>query len=565
MTPHDLIAAFEAVAEAPDGTMRLRELILQLAVRGKLVEQDPEDEPGSELLERIAREHSRRVGTGKRARSRTNSPATCEYSPFAIPGSWSWTHLGAITHDLGQTVPARSFSYIDVGAIDNARGAIVEPLAIIDPADAPSRARKLVQPGTVIYSTVRPYLQNIAVVERAYSPMPIASTAFAVLHPHEGVDARLLFYWLRSPFFTSVVAQQMKGIAYPAINDASLLNAAVPLPPVAEQHRIVARVDELMRLLDRLDAAQSLRATTRAAARDSTLASLRQASTPEEIDVAWNRLAERLDELLVDPVDIVPLRHTVLQLAVRGRLVPQDPADEPANLLLERIAAERSRLVRTGAGRRRSTSPLAAEPVALPTLPSGWSWSTAQALTEPGCDITYGILKPVWVDSGVPTVRVTEMKSGEIDVSTLRRCDPKREAKFSKTRLTDGDLLVSKDGTIGKTAFVPAVLAGGNITQHVLRFSVSHLLNRRFVRVAVDSPMCQDWMTGETKGVALQGVNVNDFRRMPVPVPPLAEQHRIVARVDELMGLLDRLEQRLAAAERTRAAFARAAVHDLDV
>jgi len=116
--------------------------------------------------------------------------------------------------------------------------------------------------------------------------------------------------------------------------------------------------------------------------------------------------------------------------------------------------------------------------------------------------------------------RVTEMKTGTILVSSLRQCEPARANKFKKTLLAAGDLLISKDGTIGKTAFVSDALAGGNITQHILRFAISNFLDRCFVRLAIDGPFCQAWMVGETKGVALQGVNVGDFRRMPIPVPP---------------------------------------------
>jgi type I restriction enzyme, S subunit len=173
-------------------------------------------------------------------------------------------------------------------------------------------------------------------------------------------------------------------------------------------------------------------------------------------------------------------------------------------------------------------------------------------LVRPNETVTYGILKPEWVSEGVPTVRVTEMKTGTIDVAALPKCNPARAAKFSKTTLASGDLLVSKDGTIGKTAFVPPELEGGNITQHVLRFPIAPLVDRHFIRLAIDAPFCQSWMAGETKGVALQGINVGDFRKMPIPLPPLAEQQRIVAKVDELMELCDRLEASLATADQIR-------------
>src|SRR5262249_639586 len=132
-------------------------------------------------------------------------------------------------------------------------------------------------------------------------------------------------------------------------------------------------VDELVALLDRLEAARTTREGARAAVRDAALAALREADAPEEVEVAWNRFAERMDDLLIDPSDIAPLRQTVLDLAVRGRLVPQNSAEEPASVLLERIAAEKAQFFRNGKGRHpRATMPMSAEDIPY-GLPSGWS------------------------------------------------------------------------------------------------------------------------------------------------------------------------------------------------
>ena len=158
------------------------------------------------------------------------------------------------------------------------------------------------------------------------------------------------------------------------INQTGLGALPVPIPPVAEQDRIVARVDELMGLIDRLEAARNARETTRAASRDAVLAALREADTPEEVEDAWNRFAERMDDLVCDPADIDPLRQTVLQLAVRGKLVPQDPTDEPASVLLERIAAEKARLVREKKIRKPKPLPPVDQSKAPYEIPNGWQW-----------------------------------------------------------------------------------------------------------------------------------------------------------------------------------------------
>jgi type I restriction enzyme S subunit len=156
------------------------------------------------------------------------------------------------------------------------------------------------------------------------------------------------------------------------------------------------------------------------------------------------------------------------------------------------------------------------------------------------------------------------MQDGKLIIESIGHCSPERAERFTKTRLEVDDLLIAKDGgTLGKTAFVPISLAGGNVTQHVLRFPISQLVFKLYVRLVIDSPHGQAWMRTETKGVALPGVNVGDFRRMPVPLPPLAEQQRIVAKVDELMHWCDALEARLTAARTTATALLDATLHQI--
>ena len=245
MNADRLLAFYERIADAPDAIVRFRRFILDLAVRGKLVGQDPNDEPASELLKRIAAEKTRLVRAGQ-IRKQKAFPFL-ESPPFYVPENWRWARIREVTSDRGQKVPDAVFTYIDVTAIDKENGLIIGP-RVLAPSEAPSRARKIIQRGDVIYSCVRPYLLNIAVIEDDYDPAPIASTAFAILNGHGFVLPRYLWITLRSPFMVACVEENQRGQAYPAINDADFAVLPLPLPPLAEQHRIVAKVDELMAL-----------------------------------------------------------------------------------------------------------------------------------------------------------------------------------------------------------------------------------------------------------------------------------------------------------------------------
>ena len=208
-----------------------RRTILDLAVRGRLVEQDSEDEPIFSSL-KVGRE----VVKG----------------PYELPLTWQWHAVGDITTNHGQKVPDSDFIYIDVSAIDATRGVIESP-QILRATEAPSRARRIVQFDDVIYSTVRPYLLNVAVIDQDYTLPAIASTAFVVLSGIGLTVPRYLWLVLRSPYFVKLVEEQMRGQAYPAINDRAFKELPIPLPPLAEQHRIVAKVNELMTVCDALE------------------------------------------------------------------------------------------------------------------------------------------------------------------------------------------------------------------------------------------------------------------------------------------------------------------------
>lgn len=227
---------------------RLRQSILQEAIQGRLVPQDPKEEPALELLKRIRKEKEQLVKEGKlKKKDLESKPIEEDEIPFEIPESWEWCRLKEAVYNHGQKVPDKMFSYIDIGSIDNKRQRLNEKENIIEVKDAPSRARRIVKKDDIVYSTVRPYLHNVAIVDKEFSEEPIASTGFAVFSCFNGVYNKFLFYYLLSPEFDKYAndGDNAKGVAYPSINDEKLYKAIIPLPPFSEQKRIVAKVEEL--------------------------------------------------------------------------------------------------------------------------------------------------------------------------------------------------------------------------------------------------------------------------------------------------------------------------------
>lgn len=231
-----------------------RKKILDLAIRGKLVDQIPEEGSAEDLYQQIQEEKQNLIKEGKLKKEKPLAPIEDDEIPFDIPEDWKWVRLRSIVFNHGQKTPNQNFMYIEINSIDNTTQKLTNDINIVTPEKAPSRARKIVCEGDILYATVRPYLHNMCIVEGEFQYEPIASTGFAVMTCIKGVLNKYLFYSLLSPFFDKYAndSENSKGISYPAINDEKLYKALIPLPPLAEQKRIVAKVEELLALCDKL-------------------------------------------------------------------------------------------------------------------------------------------------------------------------------------------------------------------------------------------------------------------------------------------------------------------------
>jgi len=340
-------------------------------------------------------------------------------------------------------------------------------------------------------------------------------------------------------FYTTLCSYDLTARGY-GRHYKLLLEQLFPLPPLAEQNRIVARVDELMGLLDRLEAARNAREATRTALRDAALAALRDADTPEEVEVAWERIAGRMNDLFTDPADVDPLRQTVLQLAVRGRLVPQDPNDEPASLLLERIAAEKARLVKEKKIRKPKALPPVSEDEVPFEVPEGWA---AARLGE-----------IVRVSSG-DNLPAKKMVEGDVPVYGGNGVAGFHNA----ANVAKPTVVVGRVGALcGNVHLTPAV-AWVTDNAFSVWFSEENIDTGFLVRLLRALDLGQD-----NSATAQPVISGRKIYPLALVLPPLAEQKRIVARVDGVMGLLDRLESYLTSKTSTHDAFAAAAVHHLD-
>lgn len=560
MTPDRLLQLYDRMADAPDVIERLRRFVLALAVRGKLVDQDPNDEPASELLKRIADKKARLV-KAREIRKPKVLPAV-EDHPFALPADWRWVPIREITSDRGQRVPNSVFTYIDVTAINKEIGVVAEP-NVLSSDEAPSRARKIAARGDVLYSCVRPYLLNVAVLDQEFDPAPIASTAFAVLNGHGLVLPWYLWIVLRSPYMVQCVEENQRGQAYPAINDKDFSVLPFPLPPLAEQKRIVARVDELMALLGELEAARNERESVRDQLTRSSYARLTETSSePEAFAASARTTIDTLPALTSRPDQINALRQTILNLAVRGKLVEQDSNDEPASGLLLRIRAEKARLIKAGTIRKSKSEPPPNGTNSTSDLPSGWSLARLDDVANIGTGLTpskarqdfYEGGQTPWINSSATSLNVISEAEHFVTDLAVKECRLKIYAS--------GSLVVALYGQ-GKTRGQVSELglaATVNQACAVLEWFPASRKLKQYVRLTLEQQY--EAMRETAEGGPQPNLNVGKIKSRVVPLPPLAEQQRIVVKVDELMALCDELEAALTRAETTRARLLEASLHE---
>ena len=535
------------------GISKLRELILELAIRGKLVPQDANDEPASILLEKIATEKDRLIEEKEIKKPRTLPHFSKEDEPFELPLGWEWCRLLDIGHDWGQKNPDTDFTYIDVGSIDKKLG-LIENADVLNADNAPSRARKIVEKGTVIYSTVRPYLLNIAIVNKQFEPEPIASTAFAVIHPLNGISNSFVYRYLRSPSFVSYVESCQTGIAYPAINDKQFFSGLIPIPPTNEQHRIVAKVDELMLLCDQLEQQTEDSIEAHATLVEVLLATLTDSDDADELAQNWTRIAEHFDTLFTTEQSIDALKQTVLQLAVMGKLVPQNPGDEPASVLLENIAKEKEQLIKDKKIKKQKTLLSITDEETPFELPYGWEWCCLGNLTTirggkrlpKGYQLTTEKTPYIYI-------RVTDMRNGSIRDDDIHYISKEVQSQISNYIITQDDIYMTIVGaTIGKCGLVPSKFNGMNLTENAARIIPFYGVEKNYLFKCLDSSFAQKQFFDKTKQVGVQKMALNRLSSTKIPLPPLAEQHRIVAKVDELMAICDQLKVKLQQSQETQ-------------
>jgi type I restriction enzyme S subunit len=542
MNAERLLAHYEEIADAPDAIGRLRRFVLDLAVRGKLVPQDPGEEPASELLKRIAAEKARLTKAGEFHEPRSFARIDRIDLPFVPATHWCWTRLIDIAR------PSYGFAFPS-GRFNSAkRGTPLIRIRDISNVDTEAYFDGDYDPAYVVKAG--DYL--------------VGMDGDFNLRRWKGKDGLLNQRVLRingwrcgaNPEFVKLPLQFILDHLH---NETSLTTVKhlsakqvngieIPLPPLAEQHRIVAKVDELMALCDRLEAARQTREATRDQFTAASLARL-NAPDPDAFHDDARFALNALPALTARADQIKHLRQTILNLAVRGKLVPQDPSNEPASELLKRIAkAKTERKKKTGDARIKIEPDPAPDELDMP-LPLGWA---VQSFENLFLFIDYRGKTPPKTNAGIPLITAKNVRMGY-----LNREPREYVSKFTfRTWMTRGfpevgDLFFTTEAPLAHIC-LNDIDESFALAQRIICFQPYAKIDTKFFMFAIMSDVMQSLIDVHATGLTAKGIKAAKLKPLPIPIPPLGEQRRIVAKVDELLALCERLEASLVTAYQSR-------------
>jgi len=545
MNAERLLTHYERIADEPDAIARLRRFILDLAVRGKLVPQDAGDGPVSELLKRIAKEKARLVKAGEIRKPARSTPIRDDELPISVPKTWAWVRLHEIGVISGGMTPSMNRSDFWGGNIVWLSPKDVKADEVSD-SELKITTKGLKETRLETYRSGSLFMVARSGILKRIFPVSINRVPAAAnqdmkvlvpfLHGHERY-LQIMFRGLTDFILRELVKT---GTTVQSLKYSEFEQQPFPLPPLAEQHRIVTKVDELMALCDRLEATRAERESLRDRLAAASLARLNAPGT-KTFQADTHFALKALPALTTRPDQIKQLRQMILDLAVRGKLVPQDPTDKAVRLPPPRQFAAAS-------GIDDEVFEQSRESIALP---SGWQIAPLARLSEHIVDCPH--TTPKWTDHGEICIRTNQLRARSLDLTQPRYVSPETYLeRIDRLEPRADDILYSREGGIlGIACRVPK---GTRLClgQRLMLIRVGAGTRADFLEIVLNSPFITNIAKARTTGGAAPRVNMSTVRAYPIPVPPLVEQRRIVARADELMVLCDRLEASLNDSDDTR-------------
>lgn len=481
-------------------TKKLRQKVLDLAIHGKLVKQDPNDEPASILLDRIRAEKARLVKEGKIKKNGRAKLKIVEQSVI-LPNSWEWVRLDEICDIKGGKRIPRGLSFSDKPTshiyirVTNMKNCSIQSdeLKYIDD-EIYEKIKNYTISKNDLYLTIAGTIGNVGIVPSMFDGMNLTENAAKLTNIQ--IDKKYLMYALLTTESQEQFYSRFHQVAQPKLSIETASSTIFPLPPLAEQHRIVKAVDELFEQIDIIERSE------------------------KELEEAANKTRDKL-----------------LNLAIQGHLVPQDPNEEPASVLLERIRAEKARLVKEGKLKKKDLEEKPISPDEIPfDIPEGWEWCRLGDYNEIITGSTPSKSNPEFFGKDYPFYKPGDLISKFITNSD----DGLSTVGYTQTRkLPKDSILVCCIGSLGKSSIIKRE---GSCNQQINAILPSQIFIVDYLYYSINSPYFVQEMWNKSASTTVTILNKANFSDILIPLPPLSEQRRIVTKLEELLHEIDKLK-----------------------
>ena len=519
---------FDTAFAAPDGIQKLRELILTLAMQGKLVPQDPKDQPASELLKAIEAEKQRLLKEGKIKQPKLLSEIEIMEMPYQLPKDWKWAKLGDVMFeamtgiDRGKQFQSKSneYPYFKMNNISNSGCCDFSNVTRIN-YEGSDHEKYVLREGDFLFNTrnSRELVGKTCIFKRPNNEQWFFNNNILRIDLPDLILNHFVNFWFLSPLGKSELEKLKSATTnVAAVYQGKLVSFPIPLPPLAEQRRIVAKIDRLMAHCDELEKLRAERNQKRITVHTAALDRLLNAKESNDFSTAWRFITQHFGELYSVKENVAELRKAILQLAVMGKLVPQDPTDEPASELLRAIAAEKQQLVKEG--KIKQPKPLPdIKPEEMPyELPKGWQWSNIQNISLKVTDGEHAT--PQRSESGYYLLSARNVTNEGIKLDNVDYV-PQHEYERIRKRCNPeiGDILISCSGSVGRIAIVDAndyvMVRSAALIKHEHNFLMSS-----FLAYALKSPMVQSQIVEKSRTTAQSNLFLGKINEILIPIPP---------------------------------------------
>ncbi|MGG7162449.1 restriction endonuclease subunit S [Clostridium ihumii] len=546
-----MLEQFKTIFDRPEKVKKLRETILDLAVRGKLVEQNPNDEPASVLLERIREEKERLIREKRIKKEKPLAEISEEEKPFELPYGWELTRIGEIiTLKGGKRLPKgysllqEETSHVYIRITDMKNGSIKNYDLKYISDEVYEKIKSYIITKDDLYITIAGTIGEVGIVPDKFDNMNLTENAARI------IPCKVNKFWLKSfiesTFIQRILLDKVNQMAQPKLALKRIQDTIIPLPPLIEQKRIVEKVNSLMAFCDKLEKALDKKVNYGELAAKSVFNAVGNVSTAEELEETLRFILLNFKDLSLGDNAVKELKNCILQLAVQGKLVPQDPNDEPAEVLLESIREEKERLIKEK--KIKKEKPLAEISDNPYIIPSRWSLVRLGTLAKA---IEYGTSTKADLDqSKVPVLRMNNIIDGKIDYKNLKYVDSDIK-DLPRLYLNNKDLLFNRTNSyelVGKTAVFTGVDSSMTFASYLIRIELfNEMVNADYINIVMNSNLYRiSQIEPEiTQQNGQANFNGTKLKSTIIPLAPIEEQKRIVEKVDSLMILCDELEKKI--------------------